>query len=173
MTIDFNPVAFTAKPTLIDRPPEIFAVDDLRALLEASQRTELSVLPMLAIGAFAGLRDAEIKRLEWDEVDLARGHIEVKAAKAKSARRRPIPYTAESCGVVAPLQRFGGPGSARRRARKAESRAESRRSCALAEERFAAFVCLLPTGGDSRRDARGRPSWDIALHRCSTAPVAS
>ena len=73
MTIDFNPVVFTAKATLIDRPPEIFAVDDLRALLEASQRTELSVLPMLAIGAFAGLRDAEIKRLEWDEVDLARG----------------------------------------------------------------------------------------------------
>jgi integrase len=46
---------------------------------------------MLAIGAFAGLRDAEIKRLDWSEVDLARGHIEIKAAKAKSARRRIIP----------------------------------------------------------------------------------
>jgi integrase len=46
---------------------------------------------MLAIGAFAGLRDAEIKRLDWSEVDLARGHIEVKAAKAKSARRRIVP----------------------------------------------------------------------------------
>jgi integrase len=45
-------------------------------------------LPMLAIGAFAGLRDAEIKRLDWSEVDLERGHIEVKAQKAKSARRR-------------------------------------------------------------------------------------
>jgi len=43
---------------------------------------------MLTIGAFAGLRDAEIKRLDWSEVDLSRGHIEVKAAKAKSARRR-------------------------------------------------------------------------------------
>ena len=43
---------------------------------------------MLAIGAFAGLRDAEIKRLDWSEVDLVRGHIEVKAKKAKSARRR-------------------------------------------------------------------------------------
>jgi integrase len=89
--IDFNPVAFTAKPKLIDRPPEIFAVDELRALLEAAQRTEPSVVPMLAIGAFAGLRDAEIKRLEWNEVDLARGNIEVKAAKAKSARRRLVP----------------------------------------------------------------------------------
>jgi integrase len=43
---------------------------------------------MLAIGAFAGLRDAEIKRLDWSEVDLTRGFIEVTAAKAKSARRR-------------------------------------------------------------------------------------
>lgn len=92
--IDFNPIAFTAKPKLIDRPPEIFMVDELRALLEAAQRTEPSVVPMLAIGAFAGLREAEIKRLEWSEVDLARGHIEVKAAKAKSARRRLVPIQA-------------------------------------------------------------------------------
>jgi integrase len=63
----------------------------LSALLEAAQRIEPSVLPMLAVGAFAGLRDAEIKRLDWSEVDLARGHIEVKAAKAKSARRRIVP----------------------------------------------------------------------------------
>ena len=46
------------------------------------------LLPMLAIGAFAGLRDAEIKRLDWSEVDQKRGHIEVKSSKAKSARRR-------------------------------------------------------------------------------------
>src|SRR5262249_2227114 len=44
-----------------------------------------------AIGAFAGLRDAEIKRLDWSEVRLPRGHIEMKAAKAKSARRRIVP----------------------------------------------------------------------------------
>ena len=88
--IDFNPVTFTAKPKLIDRPPEIFTVDELRALLEAAQRTQPSVVPMLAIGAFAGLRDAEIKRLDWNEVDLSRGHIEVKVAKAKSARRRTV-----------------------------------------------------------------------------------
>jgi integrase len=95
--IDFNPVAFTAKPKLIDRPPEIFAADELRALLEAAHRTEPSVLPMLGIGAFAGLREAEIQRLNWDEIDLTprpnlpHGHIEVKAAKAKSARRRIVP----------------------------------------------------------------------------------
>src|SRR5215471_554020 len=89
--IDFNPISFTAKPKLIDKAPEIFKVDELRTLLETARNQAPDVLPMLAVGAFAGLRDAEIKRLDWSEVDLARGHIEVTAAKAKSARRRIVP----------------------------------------------------------------------------------
>jgi integrase len=106
--IDFNPVAFTAKPKLVDRPPEIFAVDNLSALLEAAQRIEPSVLPMLAVGAFAGLRDAEIKRLDWSEVDLARGHVEVKAAKAKSARRRIVPIQPNLAAWLRPYSRLTG-----------------------------------------------------------------
>jgi integrase len=89
--VERNPILRTAKPKLVDRPPEIFAVDELRALLEAANRVAPDVVPALAIGAFAGLRDAELKRLDWSEVDLARGHIEVTAAKAKSARRRIVP----------------------------------------------------------------------------------
>jgi integrase len=86
--IDRNPILRTSKPKLIDKAPEIFTVDELRSLLEAATRIAPDVVPMLAIGAFAGLREAEIQRLDWHEIDLARGHIEVKAAKAKSARRR-------------------------------------------------------------------------------------
>jgi integrase len=89
--IDRNPIPRTAKPKLVDSPPEIFTVDELRSLLEAASRGAPDVLPMLAIGAFAGVRDAEIKRLDWSEVDLSRGHIEIKGAKAKSARRRIVP----------------------------------------------------------------------------------
>ena len=86
-----NPIEFTTKPKLIDKAPEIFSIDELQTLLEAAQKQEPDVLPMLAIGAFAGLRDSEIKRLNWAEVRLVRGHIEVTAAKAKSARRRLVP----------------------------------------------------------------------------------
>jgi integrase len=89
--IDTNPILHTGRPTLPGNPPEIFTVDELRALLEAAAAQAPDVLPMFAIGAFAGLRDAEIKRLDWSEVDLARGFIEVKAAKAKTARRRIVP----------------------------------------------------------------------------------
>jgi integrase len=89
--IDANPALRVKKPKLVDKPPEIFSVDELSGLLNTANTLVPDVVPMLAIGAFAGLRDAEIKRLDWSEVDLTRGHIEIKAAKAKSARRRIIP----------------------------------------------------------------------------------
>lgn len=110
--IDSNPILRTARPKLMDLPPEIFAVDQLAALLNAAATRALDVVSMLAIGAFAGLREAEIKRLDWSEVDQKRGHIEVKSSKAKSARRRIVeiqpnlrewlrPY-AEMTGEVVP-----------------------------------------------------------------------
>jgi integrase len=106
--LDFNPILHTSKPKLIDKPPEIFTVDELRSLLEAAQRTEPDIVPMLAIGAFAGLREAEIQRLDWNEIDLARGHIEVKAAKAKSARRRIVPIQANLARWLRPYAGLAG-----------------------------------------------------------------
>jgi integrase len=49
------------------------------------------LLPSLAISYFAGLSTAEILRLEWNDVNLSRGFIEVRAIKAKSAQRRLVP----------------------------------------------------------------------------------
>ena len=106
--IDGNPILRTAKPKLIDNPPEIFTVDELHALVEAAQRTAPDVLPMLAIGAFAGVRDAEIKRLDWHEVNVARGHIEIKGAKAKSARRRIIPIQPNLAAWLRPYSGMKG-----------------------------------------------------------------
>jgi integrase len=107
--LDSNPVLRTAKPKLVDSPPEIFTVDELRALLEAAMRISPDVLPMLAIGGFAGLREAEIQRLDWNEIDFARGHIEVKAAKAKSARRRIIPIQPNLATWLQPYSGMTGP----------------------------------------------------------------
>lgn len=107
--IDKNPVLRTSKPKLVDAPPEIFTVDELRALLDTANRETPDVLPMLAIGAFAGLREAEIQRLDWSEVDLAREHIEVKAAKAKSARRRIVPIQPNLAAWLTPYAVMKGP----------------------------------------------------------------
>jgi integrase len=44
-----------------------------------------------ALGAFTGLRSAELIRLEWEDVNFARGHIQVGKGKAKTATRRLVP----------------------------------------------------------------------------------
>ena len=89
---------------------EIFTPDELRKLFE-NARPEL--VPYLAIGAFAGLRAAELQRLDWSEVNIARRYIEVKASKSKTASRRlaPMPDNlalwltscAQTSGPVAPF----------------------------------------------------------------------
>jgi integrase len=67
---------------------EVFRPDEMGRLLGAADER---LIPFLSIGAFAGLRHAEIQRLDWSEVRLDDGFIEVKASKAKTASRRLVP----------------------------------------------------------------------------------
>lgn len=67
---------------------EIFSPDELARLLSAA---DPAFLPALAIQAFAGLRSAEVERLDWKEVRLTEGFVEVTAAKAKTRSRRLVP----------------------------------------------------------------------------------
>ena len=80
-----NPAGKSAKAKAVETPAGILSVEELSRLLEnASEK----LIPYIAIGAFAGLRRAELERLDWKEVDLQSRLIEVTANKAKSARRR-------------------------------------------------------------------------------------
>jgi site-specific recombinase XerC len=83
--IDFNPIASVAKPKVIREPPAIWTPDDLDKLLRGAPS---ELVPVITVGAFAGLRTSELLRLNWSEVNLARRLIEVTAVKAKSSRRR-------------------------------------------------------------------------------------
>jgi integrase len=80
-----NPVAKTRKAKEVDGEIEILSVDETARLLEAADDASL---PYFAIGAFAGVRPAELQRLHWEEIDWESKLIEVKAAKSKTARRR-------------------------------------------------------------------------------------
>jgi integrase len=71
-------------------PVEIFAPKELTALFGSASG---EVAPALALGAFAGLRSAEILRLDWRDIERHAGFIEVAAHKAKTATRRIVPLT--------------------------------------------------------------------------------
>jgi integrase len=50
-----------------------------------------AMIPFLTLGAFAGVRHAEIQRLEWKDIKFDDGSIEIQASKAKTASRRLVP----------------------------------------------------------------------------------
>jgi integrase len=66
----------------------IFRPGELRELLLMAKP---ELVPALVIGAFAGVRHEEILRLDWQDIKLKAGIIEIRAAKAKTASRRTIP----------------------------------------------------------------------------------
>jgi integrase len=83
----------------------ILKVEQITALLGAASD---ETLPYWAIGAFAGLRSAEIVRLEWNEVDFDAGLIEVKALKSKTGSRRLVTMQPNLKAWLAPYHQLRG-----------------------------------------------------------------
>jgi integrase len=84
-----NPAAPLARAPLNEHRPGILTVPQARALLQAASvhhRGEL--LPFIVFGLFAGIRTAEIERLEWSMVDRAAGHIYIPASIGKTRNDR-------------------------------------------------------------------------------------
>jgi len=103
-----NPVKDSFKPEALDGEIGILTVAECAALLTAAhERPE--ILPAVAIGMFAGVRDAELHRLDWSEIKWDAGFIEIKASKAKSARRRLIEMQPALRAWLEPLRCISGP----------------------------------------------------------------
>ena len=85
---------------------EIFTPEEMSRLLLASHAR---ILPLLAIGAFAGIRSAEIKRLDWEDIKWDRGYIEIAGKKAKTAARRLVPLSDNLKAWLAPWREATGP----------------------------------------------------------------
>jgi integrase len=82
----------------------IFKPEEFELLMRAAPA---ALIPVLAIGAFAGLRAAEIARLDWSAVDLGRRIIELRAGQAKTASRRIVPISDNLAAWLYPLERQG------------------------------------------------------------------
>lgn len=87
-----------------DVDTEIFTAEQFAPLIQAAPPR---LIPIFAIGAFAGMRMAELARLHWNAVDLERGMIEVRAGQAKTASRRIIPISDNLRQWLEPLPRQG------------------------------------------------------------------
>ncbi len=94
-----NPVADTESISANGGAIEIYTAKEVTALLQAASA---DFVPVLALGAFAGLRSAEAERLEWSDIDLAGGFITVASDKAKTRSRRLVPILPNLSAWLAP-----------------------------------------------------------------------
>lgn len=102
---DSNPVEDAMKPKPPPTKTGILKPNEVARLLSCSDDY---VLPAIAIHFFAGLRRAEIGRLDWSEVNLDDRLIEVRSDKAKTAQRRLVPISDNLYEWLAPLSKHEG-----------------------------------------------------------------
>lgn len=85
---------------------EIYTAEEFVRLIKAADE---EFLPSLLIGGFAGLRSSEIVRLDWHEVRLAEGFIEIKKGTTKTASRRLVPIADNLAEWLTSNARTSGP----------------------------------------------------------------
>jgi integrase len=100
-----NPADTTAKAKEVDGPVGILTIKETIRLLKAATA---ETLPYFAIGCFAGLRPAELSRLDWSNVDFEAGLIEVTAKNSKTARRRLVKIQPNLTKWIAPYRLHTG-----------------------------------------------------------------
>ena len=85
---------------------EIFTPEEMTQLLAVATPAQL---PFLAIGAFAGVRHAELQRLDWVHVRRDANVVEIRPGTAKTARRRVIPLLPNLRQLLAKHWKESGP----------------------------------------------------------------
>ena len=109
---------------VLPKEAEIFTPEEMRRLLAAAGTNP--ILPLIAIGAFSGMRHTEIVRLDWSEVLWDRNLIEVKGYKSKTRARRLVPLLDNLRAWIEPFAQNSGPVVAHRHPTAATGRVAAR-----------------------------------------------
>jgi len=102
-----NPIAKIRKLKETDAEPGILTPRQFAALLGVAS---FETLPFWALGGFAGLRSAELRRLDWDDISFEQKFVAVPANKSKTGRsRRLIPLRPNLEAWLKPYKARSGP----------------------------------------------------------------
>ena len=94
------------KPRIKPKPIAIFTPGEMRELLEASDgQARLG----LALGAFTGIRSAELLRLQWENFNWEEGVIDLGVDQTKTASRRLAPIHEALKRWIEPYVKDSGP----------------------------------------------------------------
>ena len=98
-----NPATATSLIREVPKDAAVLTPQALRAMFAATNSICPDSIAPLAIQAFAGLRSAEVAKLEWSDVDMDERRIVVAAKKAKTRTRRVIAISDNLYAFLAPL----------------------------------------------------------------------
>ena len=105
--VDANIVDRIERPATEDKEPGVFSVAQTESLLKHAD--QFGLLPYVALGFYAGLRSAELLRLEWAAVSLTEKSIVVGAQVAKKRSRRVVEMCPALEAWLSPRIRKNGP----------------------------------------------------------------
>ena len=86
--ISDNPATKVKVPVIDWKPPVILTVEESKKLFQTAEENEnhRSLIPFLVLASFAGLRTAEISRLDWTAVNIKRKQVTIGVDQAKKFR---------------------------------------------------------------------------------------
>ena len=111
-----------------EKPPNVLTIEQVVELLALAQKEIVQplkvakdeiadvtvpawdLIPYLTIGLFAGYRPEETRRIDWDEIDFARGVIRLPASKAKGKRKRRVGMSPNLIAWLRPCRPENGKG---------------------------------------------------------------
>ncbi len=101
-----NPCSGVILPRLIERTPVWLRPDEAEQTLAIA--AEAGVGCEATVAMHTGLRMGELRRLRWENVDLARRHLTVPAAESKSGRTRTVPLNCPALEALTAQERLYG-----------------------------------------------------------------
>ena len=104
--LDTNLVRRITRPSTEDKAVEVFTPTEAANLL--AHADTVGLLPFVAIGLFAGLRSAEIQRLDWQAVKLSERSIIVGSEVAKKRSRRVVEINDALVAWLTPCAKSAG-----------------------------------------------------------------
>jgi integrase len=86
----------TLKLKVSAQPGKAFNIDEKDAIVSAAEQSRSPlILPALTLALNAGMRDGEIKRAQWSQIDFAKAILTVGKSKTAAGEGRTIPLNAE------------------------------------------------------------------------------
>ena len=104
--LPINPVDLVSKPRLNKPRDRRVGKDDINAMMHALKQTKVTYLkPLILFAIETGLRQGELIKLKWNDVDLDSRLLKVK--DTKNGEDRVVPLSNKSLSILQSLPRLG------------------------------------------------------------------